>query len=92
ELLLKLFRRAQVQLSSQGLDQQESADPLLERLSTLSPQERQRIFAEWIRSAMPWVNARFSAEFTPNADQFKCFIGVGDPVSWRRMEAEIRAA
>jgi len=92
ELLLKLFRRAQLQLSSQGLEQQEPADPLLERLSSLAPQERQRIFAEWIRSAMPWVNARFSAEFTPNADQFKCFIGVGDPVSWRRMEAEIRAA
>lgn len=92
ELLLKLFRRAQLQLSSQGLEQQEAVDPLLERLSALSPHERQRIFAEWIRSAMPWVNARFSAEFTPNADQFKCFIGVGDPLAWRRMEAEIRAA
>jgi hypothetical protein len=41
---------------------------------------------------MPWINARFSAEFTPSADQFKCFIGVGDPASWRKMEAEIRAA
>ena len=92
ELLLKLFRRAQLQLSNQGLEREEPVDPLLERLSSLSPQERQRIFAEWIRSAMPWVNARFSAEFTPNADQFKCFIGVGDPIAWRRMEAEIRAA
>ena len=92
DLLLKLFRRAQLQLSSQGADLAEPPDPLLEQLSAMSPQERQRIFAEWIRSAMPWVNARFSAEFTPNADQFKCFIGVGDPVSWRRMEAEIRAA
>lgn len=96
ELLLKLFRRAQLQLSNQGLERDQLGesplDPLLERLSSLSPQERQRIFAEWIRSAMPWVNARFSAEFTPNADQFKCFIGVGDPIAWRRMEAEIRAA
>ena len=92
ELLLKLFRRAQLQLSNQGLEREEPVDPLLERLSNLSPQERQRIFAEWIRSAMPWVNARFSAEFTPNADQFKCFIGVGDPIAWRRMETEIRAA
>lgn len=92
ELLLKLFRRAQLQLSNQDVAQPEPVDPLLERLSNLSPQERQRIFAEWIRSAMPWVNARFSAEFTPNADQFKCFIGVGDPIAWRRMEAEIRAA
>jgi hypothetical protein len=41
---------------------------------------------------MPWINARFSAEFTPSADQFKCFIGVGDPASWRKLEAEIRAA
>jgi len=92
DLLLKLFRRAQLQLSSQGAELAEPPDPLLEQLSAMSPQERQRIFAEWIRSAMPWVNARFSAEFTPNADQFKCFIGVGDPVAWRRMELEIRAA
>ncbi|MEH6436482.1 tubulin-like doman-containing protein [Massilia sp. DD77] len=92
ELLLKLFRRAQLQLSSQELAQPDPVDPLLERLSSLTPQERQRVFAEWIRSAMPWVNARFSAEFTPSADQFKCFIGVGDVGAWRKMEAELRAA
>lgn len=92
DLLLKLFRRAQLQLSTQELEQPEPVDPLLERLSAMMPQERQRVFAEWIRSAMPWVNARFSAEFTPNADQFKCFIGVGDVSAWRKMEAELRAA
>jgi hypothetical protein len=95
DLLLKLFRRAQTQLSSmqaQGLEQAEAVDPLLERLNAMSPQERHRVFAEWIRSAMPWINARFSAEFTPSADQFKCFIGVGDPAAWRRLEPEIRAA
>ena len=41
---------------------------------------------------MPWINARFSAEFTPSADQFKCFVGVGDPAAWRKLEPEIRAA
>jgi hypothetical protein len=95
DLLLKLFRRAQTQLSSQqaaGLEPTEAQDPLLERLGAMSPQERHRVFSEWIKSAMPWINARFSAEFTPSADQFKCFVGVGDPVSWRRFEAEIRAA
>jgi hypothetical protein len=92
DLLLKLFRRAQTQLSSGQLAGGEPGDPLLERLSAMSPQERQRVFAEWIRSAMPWVNARFSAEFTPSADQFKCFVGVGDVNAWRKMEAEIRAA
>ncbi len=91
DLLLKLFRRAQTQLSSSELGA-EPSDPLLDRLNAMTPQERQRVFAEWIRSAMPWVNARFSAEFTPNSDQFKCFIGVGDVAAWRRMEAEIRAA
>jgi hypothetical protein len=92
-LLLKLFRRAQAEL---GAVQAEAGaaltDPLLDRLAAMSPQERQRIFGEWLRSAMPWINARFSAEFTPNADQFKCFIGVGDVNAWRRMEGEIRAA
>jgi len=91
DLLLKLFRRAQTQLSSSELGA-EPSDPLLDRLNAMTPQERQRVFAEWIRSAMPWVNARFSAEFTPNSDQFKCFIGVGDVGAWRRMELEIRAA
>jgi len=90
DLLLKLFRRAQTQLSTQRTE--EPVDPLLERLGAMSPQERHRVFSEWIRSAMPWINARFSAEFTPSADQFKCFVGVGDPAAWRRMEAEIRAA
>ncbi|MBW8901917.1 MAG: hypothetical protein JF619_28270, partial [Massilia sp.] len=91
-LLLKLFRRAQTQLTVEQLAGEEPVDPLLERLSAMSPQERQRVFNEWIKSAMPWINARFSAEFTPRADQFKCFIGVGDVNAWRRMEAEIRVA
>ncbi len=93
-LLLKLFRRAQTQLTADAVAAtgEAPADPLLERLLALSAQERQRIFNEWLRSAMPWVNAKFSAEFTPNADQFKCFIGVGDANAWRRLEGEIRAA
>jgi hypothetical protein len=91
DLLLKLFRRAQLHLSAESAGA-EPADPLLERLAALAPAERQRVFAEWIRSSMPWVNARFSAEFTPGSDQFKCFVGVGDPGAWRRLEPEIRAA
>jgi hypothetical protein len=92
DLLLKLFRRAQLQLSTRQQAGEEPLDPLLERISSMSPQERQRVFSEWIKSAMPWINARFSAEFTPSADQFKCFVGVGDVTAWRKMEAEIRAA
>jgi hypothetical protein len=91
DLLLKLFRRAQLQLSGEQAVA-ELPDPLVERLGAMSPQERHRIFSEWIKSAMPWINARFSAEFTPSADQFKCFIGVGDPAAWRKLEPEIRAA
>jgi hypothetical protein len=92
ELLLKLFRRAQTQLKVEQLGEAEPVDPLLERLVAMAPAERQRIFSEWIRSAMPWINARFSAEYTPRADQFKCFIGVGDVNAWRKMELEIKAA
>ena len=91
-LLLKLFRRAQTQLSVEQIAGEAPPDPLLERLGAMAPGERARVFNEWIKSAMPWINARFSAEFTPRADQFKCFIGVGDVAAWRRMEAEIRAA
>ena len=101
-LLLKLFRRAQTELSSLALnpasnsEQTSSAtieiDPLLEKLHSFSVPERQRIFNEWIKSAMPWLNARFSAEFTPRSDQFKCFIGVADPQQWKGLEEEIRQA
>jgi hypothetical protein len=92
-LLLKLFRRAQTQLAGEASGAAaEVPDPLLERLGAMAPAERARVFNEWIKSAMPWINARFSAEFTPRADQFKCFIGVGDAAAWRRLEAEIRAA
>ena len=94
DLLLKLFRRAQTQCSvdAYSTPSMEPVDPLLAVLSNMAAPERQRVFAEWIKSAMPWVNARFSAEFTPRADQFKCFIGVGDVPAWRRLEAELRAA
>jgi Tubulin like/GYF domain 2 len=91
-LLLKLFRRAQAELARQPQDEQALPDPLLEKLQSFTPQERQRIFNEWIKSAMPWVNTRFSAEFTPRSDQFKCFIGVSDPQQWRVLEEEVRLA
>jgi hypothetical protein len=90
-LLLKLFRRAQTELSRQS-EQEQQIDPLLEKLQAWSQAERGRIFNEWIKSAMPWVSARFSAEFTPRSDQFKCFIGVADPLAWKVLEEEIRLA
>ncbi|MGZ3183329.1 MAG: tubulin-like doman-containing protein [Telluria sp.] len=92
ELLGKLLRRAQAQLGQEEIGRIGQPDPLLERLAAMTPAERQRVFGEWIRSAMPWVNARFQAEFTPHADQFKCFVGVGDVAAWKRLEPEIRAA
>lgn len=91
-LLLKLFRRAQTALGAERLGQSAPADPLLERLGAMAPLERGRIFNEWLGSAMPWIGARFGAEFTPAADQFKCFIGVSDAAAWRKLEPEIRAA
>jgi hypothetical protein len=91
-LLLKLFRRAQTALGAERLGQGAASDPLLERLGAMAPLERGRIFNEWLGSAMPWIGARFGAEFTPAADQFKCFIGVSDAAAWRKLEPEIRAA
>ncbi|MCG2583701.1 tubulin-like doman-containing protein [Massilia sp. TS11] len=91
DLLLKLFRRAQTQLAIDGVGAPDT-DPLLDRLLAMSPAQRQRVFADWIGSATPWLNAQFTAEYTPHADQFKCFVGVGDSLAWRRLEDEIRAA
>jgi len=91
-LLRQLLRRAQAQLGQEELGRLARPDPLLERLAALRPPERQRLFGEWIGSAMPWLNARFQAEFTPHADQFKCLVGVGDVAAWKPFEAELRAA
>jgi hypothetical protein len=104
-LLSKLFRRARSEITrdaqwsmergtgrGMGLPGAVALDPLLEKLQGFAPAERQRIFAEWIKSAMPWISSRFSAEFTPRGDQFKCFIGVADPHEWRSMEQELRLA
>ncbi|GIZ51114.1 tubulin-like doman-containing protein [Noviherbaspirillum aridicola] len=92
DLLLKLFRRAQVQVTLDQAGETTQVDPLLDKLQAMPPAERQRVFNDWIKSAMPWVNTRFNAEFTPRADQFKCFIGVGDSAAWRALEAEIKAS
>ncbi len=100
-LLSKLFRRARSELARELTGAADLAggpigaaqpDPLVETLQGFAPAERQRIFAEWIQNAMPWISGRFSAEFTPRGDQFKCFIGVADPNEWRTLEPEVRLA
>ncbi|SBV36776.1 conserved hypothetical protein [uncultured Stenotrophomonas sp.] len=75
-LLRKVVRMAERQITLAGSEDGEDTDPLIEALEQRSPTERQRLFSELLQRAMPWIDANLSRDFTPNADQFKCFVGV----------------
>ena len=84
-LLAKVRRMAerQIALAGDAVDARE-ADPLFAALDAMSPAERQRRFSELLTRAMPWIDANLSREYTPNADQFKCFIGVRDANGFKK--------
>ena len=69
----------------------EDKDPLVEALKVMDSPNRQRIFAEWVTRAMPWIDANMGREFTPGADQFKCYIGVGKAADYTPFKDEILA-
>lgn len=75
-LLRKVVNMAERQIALASSENGEDAEPLIETLEQRSPTERQRLFSELLQRAMPWIDANLSRDFTPSADQFKCFIGV----------------
>ena len=75
-LLRKVVNMAERQIALGSSENGEDAEPLIETLEQRSPTERQRLFSELLQRAMPWIDANLSRDFTPSADQFKCFVGV----------------
>lgn len=93
-LLSKVKRMAerQIALAAAGGEIAGEDDPLMAALEQMSPTERQRRFTELLSRAMPWIDANLTREYTPNADQYKCFIGVADAAGFdKRYRAEIDA-
>ena len=93
-LLSKVKRMAerQIAIASGGVEGESDVDPLIAALEAMSPPERHRRFTELLARAMPWIDANLSREFTPSAEQYKCFIGVAGAREFeRRFRAEIEA-
>ena len=91
-LLGKVKRMAERQIALAASDRESAAedDPLMTALLHMSPVERHRRFVELLGRAMPWIDANLSRDYTPAADQYKCFIGVANPVGFERsFRAEI---
>ena len=82
-----LSKRAQQEYKTVESDQK---DPLVEVLQGMEvPAARKKVFSDWLTRAMPWIDANMGREYTPNADQFKCFIGVGRASEYTEFREEI---
>ncbi len=89
-LIMPLRRKADehiAQLMNQSSEKQ--LDPLVEKLKTMMPVERQRRFSELLQRSMPWIDAYSDRYFRPKADQYKCYIGVGDAKQWEQFREEV---
>ena len=88
-LLSRLRAKADAEITLRGAGKTDDVDPLVLALDALSPTERQRRFAELLSRAMPWIDASWGKEVPVNAEQFKCFIGVGRAQDFRKYKDEI---
>lgn len=92
KLLLTIIRMAERRLEPTQQNNNLEEDPLYEALEKMSAVERQKVFTEWLQRAMPWIDARLGGDFTPQADRFKCFIGVNGADQFsKKYKAELTA-
>ena len=86
EILNKVKRMAERQLliSVARDGEEDTTDPLFNALEQMGSAERQEYFRKLLACAMPWIDANMAGDFNPNADQFKCFIGVANSEEFKR--------
>ncbi len=84
-----LNKRARDEYEKHDLD---AGDPLVQALQRMDVSARQKVFANWLSRAMPWIDANMGREFTPIADQFKCYIGVGRSADYEPFRDDIIAS
>lgn len=89
KLLNKLRIRAASALRAQRKDvAQDRKDPLVQALLSMDATARLSTFSEFLRAAMPWIDANF-ADVPLKPDRFKCFMGVKDPEDWQPLLEEL---
>lgn len=92
KLLAKLrTKAAAARVTNAGNAPAKVQDPLLNKLMAMEPSQRQRVFSDFLRAAMPWIDANF-ADVPLKADRFKCFLGVMEPRDWEPLLGELKAA
>lgn len=94
QILSKVTRMAENMIAGMGVPEGATRppDPLFEALDQMEVSERLDHFRKLLACAMPWIDARMTGDFTPEADQFKCVIGVADAEAFDiRFGAEIDA-
>ncbi len=90
KLLITIIRMAERRLALAQDNQVSDDDLLFDALEKMSSAERHKVFTEWLQRAMPWIDARLGGDFTPNPDQFKCFIGVNGAEKFsKKFKAEL---
>ena len=82
ELLGKLRSKATAQLPV--ADPRLQADPLLQALAALTPEQLRETFRLLMQRAMPWVPLNLNGGFDISKDRYTCLIGVKDSVQFRR--------
>jgi hypothetical protein len=91
KLLVKLrAKAANARMSQDNNAAAVTEDPLLKKLLAMDPSQRQRVFSDFLRAAMPWIDANF-ADVPLKADRFKCFLGVMNPKDWDPLLGELRS-
>ncbi|MDR3641987.1 MAG: tubulin-like doman-containing protein [Humidesulfovibrio sp.] len=91
KLLNKLrMRAAHARLAQQAQSPQKRQDPLVRKLMGMDPSTRMSKFTEFLKAAMPWIDANF-ADVPLRQDRFKCFMGVMNPEDWQPMLDELHS-
>jgi hypothetical protein len=92
-LFAKLRHKAEAQMPADVVAGRpgHDPDPLVEALRAMPPVERHRRFSELLSRAMPWIDANLGREYTPDADQYQCHIGVGNADEWKQFQEELFA-
>lgn len=87
---VKLMAERQLSIASSLDSDVQAIDPLVDALDQMSPVSRIEFFRKLLSCAMPWIDANLSGDFTVQADQYKCFVGVARAAEFdRKFGAEL---
>ena len=88
-LFARLRHKAETQMRASSVPGTTWHDPLVEALKAMPAVERLRRFSELLSRAMPWIDAQLGREYSPSADRYRCYIGVGNAKEWEQFREEL---